>query len=43
MRTREQILKDGTRPEILAVEVLLDLRDLLVKANKQKRTRKIKK
>ena len=29
MRTRNEIEKDGSRPDILALEVLLDLRDLL--------------
>lgn len=29
MRTRQQIEKDHSRPDILALEVLLDIRDLL--------------
>lgn len=35
MRTREEIVKSGTRPDILAVEVLLDIRDLLKEQNKK--------
>ncbi len=35
MRTRAQILADGTRKDILAVEVLLDIRDLLSKMPKK--------
>lgn len=31
MRTREEILNSGTRPDILSLEVLLDIRDLLKK------------
>ena len=30
MRKREQILKDGLRPEFLILEVLLDMRDQLI-------------
>lgn len=30
MRTREEITKDGTRVDILTLEVLLDIRDLFV-------------
>jgi len=37
MRKAKEILEDGTRPEILALEVLLDIRDILIKATKQKR------
>ena len=37
MRTRKEIEKDGTRPDIKAVEVLLDIRDLLVKGLKKKK------
>lgn len=31
MRTREEILKDGSRPEYLNLEVLLDIRDQFIK------------
>lgn len=40
MRKRKEITGDGSRPEILALEVLLDIRELLVKASKTKRTKK---
>jgi len=40
MRKRELIEKDGTRLEILQLEVLLDLRDLLKK--NPKKNKKIK-
>lgn len=33
MRDRNLIEKDGTRKDILAVEILLDIRDLLNKGN----------
>ncbi len=39
MRTREQITKDGLRPEFLILEVLLDIRDLLSKKETKKRGR----
>lgn len=35
MRTRKAIEKDGSRMDILALEVLLDIRDLLSKQVKQ--------
>ncbi len=31
MRKREEIEKDGKRPEFLILEVLLDIRDLITK------------
>jgi len=37
MRKRKDIEKDGTRPEFLLVEVLLDIRDILVKSTKRKK------
>ena len=43
MRPREDILKDATRKEDLIIEVLLDIRDLLVKAIKGGRPKKIRK
>jgi len=39
MRKRKDIEKDGTRKEDLIIEVLLDIRDILVK---QVKTKKIK-
>ena len=48
MRKREEIQKDGTRVDILILEVLLDIRDLLTKQpldaikKKRGRPRKIK-
>jgi len=38
MRTKKEIEKDGTRKDILMLEVLLDIRDLLKK--KEKKTKK---
>lgn len=38
MRTRKQIEKDGTRTDILLLEVMLDIRELL-----KKRVKKTKK
>ncbi len=35
MRTRKEIEKDGTRKDILMLEVLLDIRDLLKKQAKK--------
>ena len=35
MRARNLIEKDGTRPDILAVEVLLDIREILEKQNEK--------
>ena len=35
MRTRKDIEKDGTRKDILALEVLLDIRDLLKKTKEK--------
>jgi hypothetical protein len=43
MRKRAEIEQDGARADLLALEVLLDIRDLLNKQTKQKRTRKVKK
>lgn len=37
MRTRKKIQADGTRKEDLIIEVLLDIRDILVKATKKSR------
>jgi len=37
VRTKNQILKDGTRKEDLMIEVLLDIRDTLIKATKKKK------
>lgn len=42
MRKRELIEKDGTRKDILALEVLLDIRDLLIKPEGKKRGRPAK-
>jgi len=39
MRKREDVLRDGTRVEILILEVLLDLRDLLKKQEKKQKTK----
>ena len=36
MRSRKEIAQDGTRKEDLIVEVLLDIRDILIKATKKK-------
>jgi len=35
MRSKTQITKDGTRIDILQLEVLLDIRDLLQKQSKK--------
>lgn len=40
MRKRKEIEKDGTRVDILFLEVLLDLRDLMVKQEKKKKKTK---
>ena len=37
MRTRKKIESDGSRKDFLQLEVLLDIRDLLVKATKKKK------
>lgn len=37
MRKRTEILKDGTRVDLLQLEVLLDMRDLMVKKGKAKK------
>jgi hypothetical protein len=50
MRQREEVLKDGIRPDILTLEILLDIRELLQKmsisskngAKKPGRPKKIK-
>jgi hypothetical protein len=42
MRTSNKIKSDGTRPEFLILEVLLDIRDILIKATKKKRNVKKK-
>jgi len=39
MRTRKEIEKDGTRVDMLSLEVLLDIRDLLKKREKQRRNK----
>lgn len=39
MRTRKEIELDGTRKDILALEVLLDIRELLSKDKTKKRGR----
>ena len=39
MRKRTLIEADGSRKEDLIIEVLLDIRDLLVKATKKKKTK----
>ena len=36
MRKRKDVEKDGKRPEFLILEVLLDIRELLVKELKKK-------
>ena len=36
MRSRKEIVQDGTRKEDLIIEVLLDIRDILIKATKKK-------
>lgn len=38
MRKRKDIEKDGKRKEDLTIEVLLDIRDILVKQTKKKRS-----
>jgi hypothetical protein len=44
MRKRQDIVKDGTRKDILELEVLLDIRDLLKKQiPKRKYTKRVKK
>ena len=42
MRKREVIEKDGTKLEVLQLEVLLDLRELLTKPETKKRGRPAK-
>ena len=37
MRKRKEILQDGTRKDILSLEVLLDIRDLIIKQIKKKK------
>ena len=37
MRSKSEIKADGARKDILALEVLLDIRELLAKANKKKK------
>ena len=37
MRSKKQIEADGTRKDLLSLEVLLDIRELLVKALKKKK------
>ena len=40
MRTRKAIEQDGTRKDIVTLEVLLDIRELLIKeAKKNKKTK----
>ncbi len=43
MRKREVIEKDGSRKDILSLEVLLDIRDLLIKEQKKTRKPRVKK
>lgn len=38
MRKRKEIEADGKRKEDLMIEVLLDIRDILVKATKKKKS-----
>jgi len=40
MRQRKDIEKDGTRLDILQLEVLLDIRELIKKAPKKKRVKR---
>lgn len=40
MRTSKKIKEDGTRVDILSLEVLLDIRDLLIKQVKQLKKKK---
>ena len=42
MRSRKQIENDGTKVDTLSLEVLLDIRDLLVKQAKKKKSKKEK-
>tara|TARA_Y100000310_G_C20701833_1_gene830680 strand:+ start:4861 stop:5025 length:165 start_codon:yes stop_codon:yes gene_type:complete len=37
MRTKKQIQDDGSRKDILSLEVLLDIREILLKETKKKR------
>lgn len=37
MRSKSEIEQDGTRKDILQLEVLLDIRELLKKATKRKK------
>ncbi len=37
MRSKSEIKTDGARKDILVLEVLLDIRELLAKANKKKK------
>ena len=37
MRKRSEVEQDGKRVELLTLEVLLDIRDILVKQNKKPR------
>ena len=39
MRDRQAVLADGTRVDMLSLEVLLDIRDLLKKREKQRRNK----
>ena len=43
MRSRKEITSDGSRPEFLILEVLLDIRDLIVARNTTKKRGKPKK
>ena len=42
MRSKLVILDDGTRPDILSLEVLLDIRDILFDMNKKAKKPKVK-
>ena len=39
MRKVKKIREDGSRPEILSLEVLLDIREILIKATKKKKNK----
>lgn len=40
MRSKTQILNDGATKDLLKLEVLLDIRDILIKQNKRKKNKK---
>jgi len=41
MRKRDEIERDGTRKDILVQEILLDIRELLIKAQKANKKKRI--